>query len=380
VRFLLILFLVIGCRPQNHEVNPKLIQASIINGLPVEGKGYESDLYFSAAAIPISSSGFCSGVLISPKIVLTAAHCFKGRANTPGFLYLGHTAFGSINEKYKYEIEDIAVHPDYSIDKKVNNGNDDLAMVFLKKPAKAPLKPIQIYNSLDFVKAGASVHVAGFSPFSASLQNDIFDALTKSHGNYEDTNIDRSSSRKLLIRSVIMASSKMKFNDDHFEVIQYSGGICSGDSGGPTMIRKGESLYLVGINHAVMGREGRMSCENTALSTAVILHKDWILSTSKAWRTSEAEFVDSNEKMDPQESSCAATIEKTFKTFSSMMYPGIKLCASVEEASVMLEEQTKDCQKTCKDQKGFTGQCEFYERGINKTIHYLKEKCERRPR
>lgn len=89
---------------------------------------------------------FCSGVLLAPKVVLTAAHCLQSGGVRPGSrqlrelarelrVYQGPGAEGGLVSEGLTAIERIHLHPDYL---RETRGQADLAVIVLKEVLSAP--------------------------------------------------------------------------------------------------------------------------------------------------------------------------------------------------------------------------------------------------
>ncbi len=95
----------------------------------------------------------CTGTLIAPDVILTAAHC--GVVGVPGDVaYFGSSIF---EEGEVVEIAAIENHPDYDEE----NPRHDLAIAFLAE--ESAVEPAQIdTRSLDSTWTGTTMHAVGF--------------------------------------------------------------------------------------------------------------------------------------------------------------------------------------------------------------------------
>ena len=98
----------------------------------------QTDGRFAAQAIMVLKSeggraGFCSGVVVAPDAVLTAAHCASNKANM-------RVHFRDLaNKLVLIEVVDVAIHPGFRADaQKTRERTVDLALVRSARPLPAP--------------------------------------------------------------------------------------------------------------------------------------------------------------------------------------------------------------------------------------------------
>ncbi len=233
----------------------------------------------------------CSGVLIAPRLVLTAGHCLHG-ARSVKVMAQTRSGIQMINA------DDWSVHPSWNAglsvngwDAQINSGNGDryidLAVLRLEaEPASA--QPID----LGSVEGAGSLKTYGYAR-TALLEP--LHSIDSSSADY----VQRLSPRGPL-------------------KVYASGGSawCQGDSGGPVTSRGNGSEKLIGIVGLGLGaidydetsalsmrwggKQRVPKCGSYAYVQDVALHADWILRTSASLQRSEdlTASIRSNERMD----------------------------------------------------------------------------------
>jgi hypothetical protein len=173
----------------------------------------------------------CTGTLVAPRAVLTAAHCAIEAGN--------HTAFfGSEIDGpgESFAIIDFRAHPGYSGE----TGRDDIAVLFLD--AAPPVTPALLPDrALDAAFVGANVRLVGFGQTAA----DTDDSGLKREG----------------------IATVSQLDDTELELVPAPSQTCLGDSGGPAFAVIDGVEVLVGVT-----ARGDPDCALYAISTRVDAH------------------------------------------------------------------------------------------------------------
>jgi V8-like Glu-specific endopeptidase len=161
-----------------------------------------------------SGSGVCSGVLVGPRVVLTAAHCSSNNQTSAEIRFANQVIVGTVELHPKHQRTPIS---DY-----------DMALVLLDSPAEG-IEPASI-NLASEVAAGNEVTLVGYG---CSQQGGSGTAGIKRFG-------------QSLISEV---------RDGQYVTKQDSGSsVCFGDSGGPLYVNStdgnGAGLTLIGVHVA----------------------------------------------------------------------------------------------------------------------------------
>jgi len=181
---------------------------------------------FDGVVAVVAGSGLCTGTVVAPRLVLTAAHCLAGlRQDTEVEVYFGE----EITATNRVDVEDYGVHPMFCPDCKEDIY--DYGYVVIASDFTVPggfLLPITTQEEWDEAMVGGrEVTLVGYG------EDPDVDAVNMGIG------------RKRQVTTTIR-----RFSDRGLEF--YAGGMqqdsCNGDSGGPAFIRVGSgALRLAGI-------------------------------------------------------------------------------------------------------------------------------------
>ena len=201
-------------------------------GLPVKG-----DAWYQTVALSVRGKPFCSGVVINPSTILTAAHCFKnGRMGVYRGLEEVEILFGSypdrspLTQTLKPRL--LEIHPQY---------NDltyehDLAKVYLTTPvslARAQGAPLRIPQLVT--------------------QDQLEPLLGTNHPTVYLVGYGRNSYRAGEPHSKREVHGSIGGVKDSLALLipTHEGYTCPGDSGCPAFVLGADQTpYLLGINHA----------------------------------------------------------------------------------------------------------------------------------
>jgi hypothetical protein len=202
---------------------------------------------------------FCSGTLIAPQWVLSAAHCLYASADLPIFpglvhFYIGPNANSVMPaqpppEGTLHTSDRFYIHPGYN----PKWGGDDIALVHLSQPVEG-VKPIP-HNTTPFDKSilGKQILYVGFGANNGIQQS--------------GSGVKRS------------GSMSMYTYDKGTYVSWYAdAGVCFGDSGGPGLFAYDEQFRVIGVNSSVFSQNGD-PCKGGAVQTRVDSYAPWIEKT-----------------------------------------------------------------------------------------------------
>ncbi|MBR0757228.1 trypsin-like serine protease [Bradyrhizobium jicamae] len=217
----------------------------------------------SVVTIVGSRGNFCTGALIAPKVVLTAAHCVQ-----PGADYK-IVDYGPDKQPKLQDVRTVAIHPAFKMQAMINHvATADVALLQLAAPAagKAPsvlgMPNIPIQVGGRFTIAGVGVTVRGDGKSGGTIRV-VSLAATGKPGT-------------LQIRLV----------DPVGQGTRDGLGACTGDSGAPVYEDKQGGPAIVGVVSWSTGPNGTAGCGGMTGVTPLTLYRDWVMQTARQWGAS----------------------------------------------------------------------------------------------
>jgi len=251
-------------------------RAPIIDGDPV----MDGDFYGTVGLrLPLDKGEVCTGTLIRPNVVVTAAHCvidtddFDGtiidrRMPSEITVVAGSAPLRDGDPSFDYAIETIIPHESYpnfegsSDPSSLGEHHDDIALLVLSTNVTT-LTPVEVLPAAEmdsFLTAGEFVTLSGYGARAVEAgETTMIGELYIADTPY----LDRSA-RELLVG----AADETDNQPDS----------CEGDSGGPGYVFDGETPYLVGASSRARndGFAGRELCGSGGIYTLVPAFETWI--------------------------------------------------------------------------------------------------------
>ncbi|MEU8824838.1 serine protease [Streptomyces sp. NPDC048636] len=141
--------------------------AAIQGGQPARAADYPWAVAVKPALVPFS---FCGGTLVAPTKVLTAGHCVDAFMKVPGLLQVVSGRDRMVSTAgTKVGVARVWRHPDYStFTYQGETGyRNDVAVLTLKSPIKAPALPLAEPGAEDLYRPGRTARILGWGATSS---------------------------------------------------------------------------------------------------------------------------------------------------------------------------------------------------------------------
>jgi len=213
----------------------------------------------SVISIVGSRGNFCSGALIAPKLVLTAAHCVQ-----PGAEYR-IVEYDADRKAALKMVRRVAVHPGFNMQAMLGHrASADVALLELDATPRETVAALSIPQTPiapggKFAIAGVGVTVRGDGKSSGQVRSAALIAIGKP------------------------GTLQIRLVDPVGQGNQVGLGACTGDSGGPVFEEQSGEPAIIGVISWSTGPNGSDGCGGLTGVTPLTLYRDWIVRTAQQW-------------------------------------------------------------------------------------------------
>lgn len=267
---LMLLATLVSCsNEKQNNIAPETSSSAIIGGeAAVPGDAIAKSTVALVSAKNEILKEQCTGTLISPNLVLTAAHCLEGLRSTNVWIHFGEVLPRPFYLNQLTQIKGFIVHPKFGpvYDSEFPETElNDIAVVVLKTEAPAGFAPVAIKE--------------GTSPAVGEV------LLLAGYGNISDVNPIRAKGLNYSRVEVIRLWKSLIVLDQ-----TNKSGACKGDSGGPAYLETNQGLVVVGVTRGAHNKSPH--CHGFVEYTNATFFKSFILEAARELEAELPQFIE----------------------------------------------------------------------------------------
>lgn len=273
--------LLLACSPKAaHQVETLEQSNGVIDGAPVEvTDSLATSTVFLQVVIlneqnkPAGAFG-CTGTLIAPNLVVTAAHCVPDKETKNFRFAIGFNRnLEAIQPSEVRAVKKFIPHSGYG-QEGANGNTSDIALISFEGSIPKGFAPAKVLVDSSKLKENAPVTVSGYGLIKWERGQDA--------NTVENNDIKESST--ILRKGPAIFLGFMNENEAVLDQSQNKkgGGACSGDSGGPATVVLDQVEYVWGVASRVANPDDHTKpCNGFSIYTSISTHAEFLSTASR---------------------------------------------------------------------------------------------------